>query len=79
MSDLPWCIVGDFNDLLANEERFRRVERLQWLIDGFRNTILDCNLSDVDLEDYPFTWSHGREVDNLIEECLDRAMVTPIW
>lgn len=58
--DLSWCIIGDFNDLLSQEEKRGRVERPQWLIDGFRNTVLDCNLTDIPLEGYPFTWAKSR-------------------
>lgn len=77
MSDLPWCIIGDFNDLLAHEEKRGRVQHPQWLIDGFRNVTLDCDLSDISLEGYQFTWSKGMGTISGVEERLDRAMVTP--
>lgn len=34
-SNLPWCIVGNFNDLLNLEDKYGLVEHPQWLYDGF--------------------------------------------
>lgn len=79
LSDLPWCIIGDFNDILDMDEKIGRVERPQWFIDGFRNAVLDCELSDISLDGYQFTWSHRLDSDVAVEERLDRAMVTPAW
>lgn len=55
------------------------MQRLQWLIDGFRNAVLDYNLSDIYLEGYQFTWAKGICSAAKVEERLDRAMVTSSW
>ncbi|AES80419.1 hypothetical protein MTR_7g080340 [Medicago truncatula] len=36
MSTDPWCIIDDFNDLLANGDKRGGYERPAWLYNGFR-------------------------------------------
>ena len=38
-SNLPWCLVGDFNDLLTQSERRERVSYPNNLIQGFRDAV----------------------------------------
>ncbi|XP_074346132.1 uncharacterized protein LOC141684893 [Apium graveolens] len=46
------------------------------LIQGFRDVIEDCNLSDMDLIGYPFTWERGSAAADRIEVRLDRALIS---
>ncbi|MCI24021.1 hypothetical protein A2U01_0045204, partial [Trifolium medium] len=46
---------------------------------GFRNAVSDCDLTDIHLEGYPFTWVKSRGTPHIIEERLDRAMVNSDW
>lgn len=78
-SDLPWACIGDFNNLLSSSEKRGRVEHPQWLFRGFREAVADCHLIDIPLKGYPFTWSWGRDHNNVVEERLDRAMGNPSW
>lgn len=34
MSQLPWCVIGDFNDILSEDEKRARVDHHQWLLNG---------------------------------------------
>lgn len=33
--DLPWCVVGDFNDMISTDEKRKGVAQSEWLIRGF--------------------------------------------
>ncbi|CAN1781641.1 hypothetical protein LINPERHAP1_LOCUS15521 [Linum perenne] len=63
----PWCVIGNFNDILHN------------LIDGFRSAVDDCGLMDLELGGYRFTWSRAKGKAHAIESQLDRAMVNHDW
>lgn len=78
-SNLPWCILGDFNDILAAEEKKGRVERQNWLISGFRQAIQDVGLVDVPTEGYFFTWFKSLRTDRVVEEKLDGAISNSDW
>lgn len=79
VDNLPWLCIGDYNDLLLEDDKKGGVLHPQWLFRGFREAIMDCHLSDVQLSGYKFTWFRGRTVENRIEERLDRAMGNPSW
>ncbi|GAU36150.1 hypothetical protein TSUD_316790 [Trifolium subterraneum] len=64
MSDLPWCILGDFNDFLSQEDKRGNHSHPNWLCSGFRTAVSDCDLTDIHLEDYPYTWIKSREFPN---------------
>ncbi|KEH38704.1 endonuclease/exonuclease/phosphatase family protein [Medicago truncatula] len=61
---LPWCILGDFNDILDVEEKRGGSVRARWLINGFRHAASDASLVDVFME---------------VEERLDRALTNASW
>ncbi|RVW81652.1 Transposon TX1 uncharacterized 149 kDa protein [Vitis vinifera] len=61
-SSLPWCCLGDFNDIVCNEEKRGSVPHPPWLIRGFREAISDCQLQDLPLKGYPFTWERAQQM-----------------
>lgn len=50
-----------------------------WLINGFREAVRDCELIDLPLEGYPYTWSKRMGTVHAVEERLDRALATNAW
>ncbi|KAM6549548.1 hypothetical protein CsatB_021224 [Cannabis sativa] len=78
-SSLPWCILGDLNNIAHHEEKKGGRRYPQQLIDGFCEAMEDCGLEDMDLVGHPFTWEKGRGTDNWIESRLDRALVNSLW
>jgi endonuclease/exonuclease/phosphatase family metal-dependent hydrolase len=79
MSVLPWCVVGDFNDLLSQEDKRGLHPHPNWLCNGFRSAVGDCDLTDIHLEGYPYTWAKSIGTPHIIEERLDRAMANSEW
>ena len=79
LSSLPWVCIGDFNDLLAANEKRGQHEHPSWKLRGFNRAIDDCGLVDLGMEGYKFTWERARGTDNWVEERLDRAFATDSW
>ena len=46
-SQLPWCCMGDFNDLLDPSKKVGSVSHPSWLFNGFRKAIEDFELVDL--------------------------------
>ncbi|GAU19381.1 hypothetical protein TSUD_76250 [Trifolium subterraneum] len=79
MSSIPWCIIGDFNDLLSQADKKGIHPHPNGLCMGFRQTVSDCDLTDIPIEGHQFTWIKSRGTPHVIEERLDRAMASTSW
>uniref|UniRef100_A0A803PJ02 CCHC-type domain-containing protein n=1 Tax=Cannabis sativa TaxID=3483 RepID=A0A803PJ02_CANSA len=77
--DLPWCIVGDLNNVTSQQDKRGGNPYLNWLIEGFWGVLDECGLHDLDLSGYPYTWERGRGTDEWIEVRIDRALVSQRW
>ncbi|XP_019191056.1 PREDICTED: uncharacterized protein LOC109185569 [Ipomoea nil] len=78
-SDLPWVIIGDFNDLLFQYEKRGGNPHPDNLLRGFGETIEECGLTQLPMSGYPFTWEKGKGTPNWIEERLDKVLATQDW
>uniref|UniRef100_A0A803PEU0 CCHC-type domain-containing protein n=1 Tax=Cannabis sativa TaxID=3483 RepID=A0A803PEU0_CANSA len=74
-SSLPWCIIGDLNNTTSHADKRGGNKYPQLLVDGFNQALSDCDLVDMELIGYPYTWERGRGIDSWIEIRLDRALV----
>ncbi|GAU45872.1 hypothetical protein TSUD_240840 [Trifolium subterraneum] len=79
MSNLLWCVIGDFNYLLSQQDKKGLLPHPNRLCSGFRSAVNDCDLTEIHLEGYPFTWIKSGGTDHVIEERLDRAQVSSNW
>lgn len=46
-SNLPWCVIGDFNDLMFSEEKRGGQDHPRSLLVGFTKKVRDCGLLDL--------------------------------
>lgn len=65
------------NNVLSQEDKQGGRLYPIWLLQGFQEVLDDCELMDVPLVGYPFTWELGHGTANWIEIRLDRALISP--
>ena len=75
ISSLPWCIWGDFNDLLYVSDKEGNIPHPPGLLEGFRGAIEDC----LALGGGKFMWKKCRGTKDWVRERLDRAFATATW
>ncbi|CAN0925181.1 Transposon TX1 uncharacterized 149 kDa protein [Linum grandiflorum] len=64
---------------LALENKKGRLEHPQNLIQGFRDAVSDCQLFDLPLLGYPYTWTKAKGKPHAVEERLDRSFAMSSW
>lgn len=79
ISQLPWLVIGDFNELtgLLEKERgaTRPAQQMQWFVD----TLNWCGLRDLGFSSPKFTWLYQQANGTQIRERLDRVVATCDW
>ncbi|XP_074358745.1 uncharacterized protein LOC141698038 [Apium graveolens] len=78
-SNLPWCTIGDMNNILSQSDKRGGAPYPQWLLEGFNKTVMEAGLTDLELYGHEFTWERDRNMDAWIEIRLDRALATESW
>lgn len=79
MHDLPWALMGDFNEVLSKEEKYGRNPICQRRVRAIKECMDDCNMMDLGFSSPKFTWTNKRELGNLIQCRLDRCWVNSGW
>jgi hypothetical protein len=79
LSDDPWMVMGDFNEITRLEEMVGRIDRNATQMALFRETLLDCELSDLGFTGSALTWSNNREQNALVRARLDRVVANSGW
>lgn len=52
--------MGDLNNILHQTDKRGGHPYPNWFISGFREVCSDCNLIDMDLVGYLYTWQKGK-------------------
>jgi hypothetical protein len=55
-SDLPWLVLGDFNEVLWQEEHLSCTPRPTSQMEAFREVLHDCHLTDLGFSGVPYTY-----------------------
>ncbi|XP_019190328.1 PREDICTED: uncharacterized protein LOC109184745 [Ipomoea nil] len=71
--------MGDFNDIACQSEKLGEHPHPGALIEGFNDTLGDCQLVDLGMTGGRFTWEKGRGTDAWVEERLDRVVASLEW
>ena len=75
-SQLPWICIGDYNEVLSQNEFQGYGPRNNWQIMNFRQALMDSNLHDLGYEGFTYTWCHSQTYPNTIRARLDCACAT---
>ncbi|GLU24163.1 hypothetical protein SLE2022_401190 [Rubroshorea leprosula] len=75
----PWMIIGDFNDVVDQSEKFGGNEISQTRARAYLDCLNYCNMVDLGFIGNRFTWANMWFSNQLIRERLDRAWANPDW
>jgi endonuclease/exonuclease/phosphatase family metal-dependent hydrolase len=78
-SNLPWLVVGDFNEILWLEEHFSNSPRPVPQMEAFREALSDYNLTDLGFAGTPYTYDNKRSGQANVKVRLDRAIACLAW
>ncbi|GLU11862.1 hypothetical protein SLE2022_285820 [Rubroshorea leprosula] len=76
---MPWMMIGDFNDVLDQSEKFGGNRICQARVQFYLECMNNCNMIDLGFVGNRFTWVNMRFSHQLIRERLDRAWANPEW
>ncbi|CAM8890635.1 unnamed protein product [Rhodiola kirilowii] len=79
ISDVPWIVIGDFNEVVGDNEVEGVRSRQLWQMNNFRDALEDCGLADVGFRGFPFTFSNHREGVAEMRARSDRAVADSRW
>ncbi|XP_062089720.1 uncharacterized protein LOC133796262 [Humulus lupulus] len=74
----PWIVMGDFNDILAKEERIGNRVRYKTSTD-FIDRVANCQLEDVKYSGNFYTWCNKQHGEDRIYSKIDRVLANQAW
>lgn len=74
----PWCIMGDFNENIAQDEKRGGRPRLEKQMEEFRQALESNGLYDY-RKGQKYTWINRHEDDSFTKERLDRVVANQEW
>ncbi|XP_073353921.1 uncharacterized protein [Aegilops tauschii subsp. strangulata] len=78
-STLPWLCIGDFNEILRQEEQMGPNTCDSAQMAGFREAVDVCGLSDIGYMGLDWTFEKRVTGGQFCRVRLDRALASPSW
>ncbi|KAL4181119.1 hypothetical protein AMTRI_Chr12g235630 [Amborella trichopoda] len=79
-ANLPWCVIGDFNTVSLQTERFSIRPPNPTAVAEFQVMLLDTGLLDIGFRGSNYTWTNNRQGSKYVAARLDRALlVEEVW
>ena len=79
LHDLPWALMGDFNEVITEEEKAGGNPICQRRVRAILDCMNECQMMDLGFSGPKFTWTNKRELGGLIQCRLDRVWANPVW
>ena len=79
MHDLPWALMGDFNEVLSAEEKYEGNPICQRRVRAIKECMDECRMMDLGFIGPIYTWTNKRELDNLIQCRLGSCWANSDW
>lgn len=74
-----WCVLGDFNEILSQDEKEGGRPRAGNLMGDFRQALQDNILFDLGWKRLKLTWCNNHTNETFTRERLDRSVATSRW
>ncbi|RYR58605.1 hypothetical protein Ahy_A05g024463 [Arachis hypogaea] len=75
----PQAVLGDFNDILSQDEKVGLHPQPKIYLNSFRRFVDDNGLIDIDLKESRYTWYNNPRNNFVTRERLDRVLVNWKW
>ncbi|XP_030964009.1 uncharacterized protein LOC115985181 [Quercus lobata] len=79
LHNMPWVIVGDFNEPLVNDDKFGGGAFSVNSSLLLKEYLDKCNMINIGFAGPRYTWTNRREIQALIQERINRFFVIPQW
>lgn len=78
-SNIPWLVLGDFNEALWQFEHFSLKQRNESQMQAFRDVLQTCGLHDLGFSGLSYTYDNKRVGRYNVKVRLDRAVADDNW
>lgn len=79
LHNLPWVMLGDFNEILSSNEKFGGLLVNVSRALKFKCSLDTCGMLDLGFHGPKLTWTNRREFRTFIQERIDRGFVNVAW
>lgn len=73
-----WCAVGDFNEIMAHDEKMGGRIRTEGQMESFIRVLEETGLADLGWNGNKYIWNNGHEGVTFIKERLDRVVANHV-